>query len=284
MAGINSKAAGGLENKIKYDGYELNTDFDINLYESFYRSHDPQLGRFWQLDPNPNDFESLYSAMGNNPILYNDILGDTAVINYQTKNADGTMANNTYVYYGQKDNIPENSFVQNVVDAYNLQSSKGGGEIVDLVTSEYNVTVQHTDKESKFIPGFTGKRITVNGKLVPEIDPSTSVLKWNENEGCKLDNGKIQSPVEVLDHEAGHGNQANKHTIQYAYDRGRDGTNQNVSAEEERATKAETGFLKRNNGPIRKSYNDGTPIIVTKGGNSRKEDVQATKRFQKRKS
>ncbi len=79
MAGISSKAAGMTPNKKKYNSYEYNTDFDINLYESFYRSHDPQLGRFWQLDPKPTDMESLYAAMGNNPIKNNDLLGDTTI-------------------------------------------------------------------------------------------------------------------------------------------------------------------------------------------------------------
>jgi hypothetical protein len=64
MAGISSKAAGSLENKRKWNaGSELNTDFDIDLYETHFRSLDPQLGRFWQLDPKPNEFESLYAAM-----------------------------------------------------------------------------------------------------------------------------------------------------------------------------------------------------------------------------
>ena len=79
MAGISSKAAGKLENKKKYNSYEFNSDFDINLYESFYRSHDPQIGRFLQIDPKPNDLESPYAAMGNNPILNFDALGDTTV-------------------------------------------------------------------------------------------------------------------------------------------------------------------------------------------------------------
>jgi len=76
MAGISSKAAGGIENKKKYNGYEFNSDFDINLYESFFRSHDPQIGRFWQIDPKPNYSDGLYAAMGDNPIKNFDILGD----------------------------------------------------------------------------------------------------------------------------------------------------------------------------------------------------------------
>ena len=88
MAGISSKALNGApENKKKYQQYELNSDFDINLYETFFRSHDPQLGRFLQLDPKPRDYESPYAAMGNNPILNFDLLGDTT---YRFNNSDGS--------------------------------------------------------------------------------------------------------------------------------------------------------------------------------------------------
>ncbi len=76
MAGISSKAAGSLINRKKYNSYELNTDFDLNLNESFYRLHDPQIGRFWQVDPKPRIDESPYNAMGDNPVKYADPLGD----------------------------------------------------------------------------------------------------------------------------------------------------------------------------------------------------------------
>lgn len=80
MAGISSKALNGVaENKFKYNGYEHNNTFDLNLYETFYRSHDPQIGRFWQLDPKPNEFISLYAAMNSNPINFSDPLGDTII-------------------------------------------------------------------------------------------------------------------------------------------------------------------------------------------------------------
>ena len=79
MAGISSKAFGRLENKIKFNGYEENKTFDLNWLESFYRTYDPQLGRFWQIDPKPNASMSPYIAFENNPIGFSDLLGDSIV-------------------------------------------------------------------------------------------------------------------------------------------------------------------------------------------------------------
>lgn len=97
MSGISSKGAGGIQNKKTYNGYEFNSDFDINLYESFYRSHDSQIGRFLQLDPKPNEFESLYAAMGNNPILKFDLFGDTVRIGAERNGAGGQADINSFI-------------------------------------------------------------------------------------------------------------------------------------------------------------------------------------------
>jgi RHS repeat-associated protein len=80
MNGISSKALnfGNPSNKYKFNnGTELNSDFDINLYETNFRSLDPQIGRFWQADPMADaTFQfSPYSFANNNPLTFNDPLG-----------------------------------------------------------------------------------------------------------------------------------------------------------------------------------------------------------------
>ena len=84
MAGISSRAAGGLENKKRYNGNELqNKEFidgsGLELYDFNARTYDHQIGRFIQIDPETEegDQESLtpYHFSFNNPVLFSDPTG-----------------------------------------------------------------------------------------------------------------------------------------------------------------------------------------------------------------
>jgi RHS repeat-associated protein len=83
MAGISSKAAGKIENKLKYNGIglehqEFSDGSGLEEYSAFYRNLDPQTGRWWQVDPETEKMEmwSPYVSNYDNPILYKDPLGN----------------------------------------------------------------------------------------------------------------------------------------------------------------------------------------------------------------
>jgi RHS repeat-associated protein len=78
IAAISSTAASMKPNWYKFNaGTEFNNDLDINFYETNFRTLDPQLGRFWQVDPlaEYTISSSVYTYCENNPIAMNDPLG-----------------------------------------------------------------------------------------------------------------------------------------------------------------------------------------------------------------
>lgn len=84
MAGISDQAVLRPENKFKYNGIELNhKEFNdgsgLELYTAQFRGLDPQIDRWWQVDP---DIEngmrawSPYASNYDNPIRFFDPLGN----------------------------------------------------------------------------------------------------------------------------------------------------------------------------------------------------------------
>jgi RHS repeat-associated protein len=108
MAGISSKVSNCLENIFKFNGgTELNGSFDINLYETNFRSLDPQIGRFWQLDPYADISVDLspFNYASNNPICRNDPLGlSDTVVNGQLAQRDKDLEPVTVT--GKRNSIP----------------------------------------------------------------------------------------------------------------------------------------------------------------------------------
>jgi RHS repeat-associated protein len=85
MAGISDKAikTNYAENKFRYNGgaelqnKEFSDGTGLEVYDAGFRTLDPQLGRFSQIDPlaDKSVFSSTYNYAGNNPILANDPTG-----------------------------------------------------------------------------------------------------------------------------------------------------------------------------------------------------------------
>jgi RHS repeat-associated protein len=79
MQGITSKAFNKLNTAYKFNG-GVELEEETNLYATFYRPYDPQLGRFFGIDikSEENFAFSTYQFGLNNPIFFNDPLGDDA--------------------------------------------------------------------------------------------------------------------------------------------------------------------------------------------------------------
>jgi RHS repeat-associated protein len=61
-----------------YNGIEHVSDLGLDINTALYRTLDPALGRWWQIDPKAEAVMGLspYNAMNNNPVLLNDPKGD----------------------------------------------------------------------------------------------------------------------------------------------------------------------------------------------------------------
>lgn len=51
----------------------------MDSYTTYFRQLDPRVGRWFSIDPKMSAWESPYVSMGNNPMINNDVLGDTIV-------------------------------------------------------------------------------------------------------------------------------------------------------------------------------------------------------------
>ncbi len=75
--GTSKSSYNRLASRFSFNSQERTPEINDNHYTALFWEYDSRTARRWNLDPKPNPSISQYNVFAGNPIIYNDILGDT---------------------------------------------------------------------------------------------------------------------------------------------------------------------------------------------------------------
>lgn len=162
MAGISSKAVGKQENRMKYNGNEIQCkEFSdgtgLDMFDFNFRIYDAQLGRFLLIDPlaEISEDQSGYSFASNNPILRNDPLGlkDTAINESNPKHLQEVVVSTKF-----------KSQNQNSLGLLSGLLNNGRVKINSLYTTPGNIPAHTPEEWSNHYAGKTWNQIVKESK------------------------------------------------------------------------------------------------------------------------
>jgi len=174
MAGISDKALKGnyAENKIRFQKQELQSkEFSdgsgLEMYEFKYRMDDPQIGRFWSIDPLSNKYvyNSTYAFSENKVTSHVELEGLEAgqIINSFWRAVEGEL-------HTAAKNVDDNIGAGASLSVEKPITSKTDGVVNTLThTLSFDISTHFDDYLSYLITnntnaGYQGSLATVNGK------------------------------------------------------------------------------------------------------------------------
>ena len=207
MQGISSKALGKPENKFKYNGKELqHNEFSdgsgLEEYDYGARMHDPQIGRFPQLDPMTDRYATLtpYQYADNDPITNIDRDG----LEGATANAVGSASRDfSYGISAVSDMsqfIRPADFVARTAQTAASAAIKVGVGATNMVLGIVSMAIHTATAASKrLMPPLTLLRKYLEG-LVIDSPTSAWAAKWitawgsAARKATKMDSRSLKSP------------------------------------------------------------------------------------------
>ena len=156
----------------KYNGKELQDELGLNVYAYGWRDYDPAIGRFTKIDRFAEKYPKYtpYGYAGNNPVLINDIQGDSLWISFG-KNEKALYENGKLLsqgkdgkfsqYKGNQAKLDKNGnvkgykgFLGKAVNALNTASSKsaGGDLISEIQSSTENISIVESSNGNSYYP------------------------------------------------------------------------------------------------------------------------------------
>lgn len=189
MAGISSKAAGSLRNKTGITGKEIqDKEFSdgsgLEAYDFGFRMQDPQIGRWWQIDPLADLFSGInpYNYVENNPINKYDPDGLSSKDWIEKK--DGSVVFDAEVTNHEEAEAKGVKYLGKEVELYNTQTGEYVHGNADGTTSESkNGTLQEIviTPQSKKPNGWTSTANKINWFFGTSASLAESIGNGNIN-------------------------------------------------------------------------------------------------------
>ena len=275
FGGLMASSSGDVQS-YKYNGKELDRKCGLDWYDYGARQYDAALGRWHTVDPLAEKYYSIspYAYCAGNPIKYIDPDGRTVIIWYKGDN--GKMS--SYTYSGGNA-THSNPFVQSVITAYRYnkengrKTGNGGGASTVEVVENTNIKINVMEA-------------VYENKYSPNASRGIGCIYWKSDWGVQNDNGTVNSPATIFDHEADHALEHKTNTQKYEENRVKGSDLQYGTKEERRVITGSEQKTSRANGEIRAGQvtrrNHKGKTVITQGVTSNVIDRKKTLEYENR--
>ena len=176
-------------NKYQYNGIELIDDFGLQANHALYRTLDPQLGKWWQIDPKAEEFygwSGYHSNLGN-PVLNVDTKGDTPDNYYRNKDGDlvavvRTKDNSDTFYTIKDDNTVTNNGSRTKDEGWSRLTDDKKNNVVNRVAA-------HEGKAESLQVNGDGLTLTQQKDAKELIATSGSAIRGADEAGTPIVSG-----------------------------------------------------------------------------------------------